>query len=235
MQGTKRKYGGKNQGPPNKKPRTTYRKTNTFYVPARVNTMEKKSYDIASATYGTDANTASITSIFNPVQGTTLAARIGTKVVLKSISIRGQVANDVTTTNPPTTAAVPSSSCRLTLLMDRQPNAALPSITTIFTGTTNISDLNLANRDRFKVLHTEDFWHDAYISSTNAATACNQGHTVKVYKKVNIPVFFNANNAGDVTDITSNSILMVWQSNYDAAATGTVAAVVTTRCRFVDP
>lgn len=206
----------------------------------RFNAPEIKSFDVATATYGCDSNTPSITSICVPVQGTGFTNRIGTRIKVINVQVRGYVASNLARTQ--TGAAdgnIPSHQVRATIVLDYQPNGAAPGITDIFTNTGPVGGLNLNNRDRFKILKEKTFSIDPYIVSTTVATeeyatAVNQTKSVKMFKKCDIPVYFNAGNAGTVSDLSSNNILLVLQSNLPTAL-GSTQFVLFTRCRFLDP
>lgn len=202
------------------------------------NAPEVKMFNKASAVYQTDANTATITSLCTPVPGTGFTNRIGTKIKATSIYIRGHISNTqaLTATGVPASNA-PAHQVRCTVVIDYQPNGQDPAITDVFTNATPISQLNLYNRDRFKILMEKTWVFDPILvdSTVGGASAVNQIRTVKMFKKCAIPVFFNAGVAGTVADLQSNNIVMIWQSDWPAALTGNDVATLETRIRFVDP
>lgn len=197
---------------------------------------EVKTFDVASTTNLADANTASIQSIITTVQGTGFTNRIGTRIKVKSIYVRGWLSTSNAFANPPTDADTPAYQCRVTLLLDLQPNGANPTISEIYDNTGPVSHLNLNYRDRFKVLKEKTYTIDPYIVNTTTAYAAvtNNAKTMKFFKKCDIPVFYNSGNAGTPADISSNNILLVFQSDRPNGTGGTVFKW-TSRCRFIDP
>lgn len=202
------------------------------------NAPEVKAYDISTASYICDDNSPSITSICLPKQGTSLFTRVGTKIKITSIAIKGYVTLTAAYTRTGMVAAsVNPTVAKLTVLIDYQANGTAPSGTTIFVNNNANTMLNLNNRDRFKVICEKTYSLGPYVVNTvnGYATIDNCIKPVKIYKKVQIPMFFNAGNAEAVSDVASNNILMVWQSDLPNGVGNTVTASLFTRCRFVDP
>lgn len=202
----------------------------------RQNTQEKKVYDIASATYQVNT-TGNVTALCTPILGTDFTQRIGRKICLKSCYIRGIVRTEGSATAA-ASAAGPSQLVRLMLVMDLQPNATLATITQILNTADPTSQLNLDNRDRFKILKDKQWALDPYMYSTVAtqslASASGQSRPLKVYKKLNTEVLFNATNGGTFADIITGNLLMVWIGSTAAGTNTDGNAVVSTRVRFSD-
>lgn len=206
------------------------------------NKAEVKAFDRVEFGYACDNNTASVFSIFTPIQGTAINNRVGTRVLLKSIYIRGYVMwnNFLNATVPPWTGQMYSNPgiIRLSVVLDCQPNGGTAAITDIFDSTTPASQLNINYRDRFKVLKQKIWSFDPCVYddvNDRYAGYTNQCKVVKVYKKCNIPVFFNAGNTGTASDVSSNNIIMVWQSSLGINVDIASQAQVSIRCRFIDP
>lgn len=203
----------------------------------RFDAPEIKTFDIARAFYLSDDNTASITSLCHPVQGTSFVDRIGTRIKVTSIYIRGTVSIQFAHNNPIVTANVPCFSARMTILMDYQPNGSNPTALEVFNNASSVSQLNLVNRDRFKVIKEKVFLFDPYIvnATTNTGGTNRAIYQVKIFKKCAIPIFFNNGNAGSVADINSNNLVMLLQSDNLNAVTCKCLWDLETRCRFADP
>lgn len=201
---------------------------------------ELKFFDTANAIHVVGETQASLTAIFTPSMGTAMTDRIGTRVKVKSINVKGWISNSFAydRISGPADAMIPPVLMKLSIVLDMQPNGANPLITDIYTTTQSDTNLNLYNRDRFKVLKEKTFMLDPYIlnSGLSLASTVNVAKQFKIYKKCDLPVFFNSGNAGTVADIASNNILMVWQSDCPAhfLPAGTQAKTIT-RIRFVDP
>jgi len=199
---------------------------------------EVKTYDKAASNYQSDDNTSPATSLCTPAQGSGFTQRTGTKVKVSSIYVRGYVSSTIAVTaSGVPTANIPAVQCRCTIFIDYQSNGTLPAVTDIYTSASPTSQINLYNRDRFKILMEKTWTFDPIIYDTTngAGSVVNQIRTVKMFKKVAIPVFYNIGNTGTETDVASNGIVMLWQSNYPNALPGNTVANLYTRCRFVDP
>jgi len=123
-------------------------------APLRSNAPEIKAVD-----YTTTPINISTSVTFNtvnlPVEGSSFYNRIGRKITMKSLHIRGYIYPTLTNT----TEHGPQY-CRFVVIYDAQPNGAVPAIADIFldynaagsTFTGALSGLNMNNRDRFTVL-----------------------------------------------------------------------------------
>jgi len=138
-------------------PRRTYRNSvvplaSRGYAP---NASEKKVFDLAVGAYAANT-TGSVTPIALPVTGADFTNRIGRKIVIKNIYIRGMINMEgAQTVTSPTLAT--ANLTRLMLVWDTQPNGAIATIGQIINITTGPGicpqqHLNLDNRDGFKVL-----------------------------------------------------------------------------------
>lgn len=134
---------------------------------------EIKAIDIASTNYLFRAPaTASNIILLNGIQtGAAFYNRVGSRVEMRNLHIRGQVTNAATST---------SCMLRLLIVYDRQPTGALPVISDILqsrdqvgTATTGgISEINLDNRDRFAILRDMQYYAP---SCTNTAGVLTNG------------------------------------------------------------
>lgn len=177
------------------------------------NSTELKVADIAPGLLQvTDAG--SITLLANPTLGSDFTNRIGRKIRLKSLYIRGFLAVERSLANPPSVGQTRSQMGRMIILFDTQPNGALPLITDILVTNSPVSHLNLNNRDRFKVLCDKVWVFDPYILSTTASSyGANQNgciKPVKKYKRMDLEVIYNSTSGGTIADIASGALLMCW-------------------------
>ena len=124
-------------------------------------TWEKKAVDTAqSNNYGT---TPAITLLNGIATGTGINGRIGSKVNLTSIQVRVTVSNPISTSDisgGPYTSS--GQTVRMLIVADLQSNGALPAASDILQVDQNaavsvVSPMNLANRDRFRVIKDKIF------------------------------------------------------------------------------
>lgn len=199
--------------------------------------FELKAADTGVTTYQVNT-TGTITLLAVPTLGTDYTNRIGRRITLKKLYIRGHV-NAENAENAVTVGGVETlaQQARMIIVVDRQPNAAVFSITDLLVSARAEAQLNLNNRDRFKVIYDRVFQIPNSIKAAQAAPSLvgNFGgmFKVKCFKKLNLPVQFNSTNGGTIADITSNALYMVWVGTNAAAATD-VNATVSTRVRFSD-
>lgn len=221
---------------PSKKPRalaTTQTITTTKHV---AGASELKVADINTATYQVNT-TGSVTLLAVPVVGADFNARVGRKVVLKSFYIRGRVQTEAAT-NAGANAAVAGQLARFVVFVDMQPNGATPAVTDLLVEALPSSQLNLNNRDRFRVLSDKTYVFDPYLGSDTAtqarASASNQVKMVKKFKNINVETIFNATNGGTIADINSGALFMLWVGSGAAGSNTDVNAIVSTRVRYAD-
>lgn len=196
---------------------------------------ELKVQDLAQATYQVNT-TGSITLLAVPITGADFNARIGRKIKLKSLFIRGRIRLECTS-SPDTAVAVAAQQGRLMIVYDLQPNGVIAGITDILNTAEPASHLNLNNRDRFRILYDREFVFDPYVvDKTATASYSNAGrsiHNVKLYKKLNYDMIFNSVNGGTIADIASGALLMVWVGSAIAGTTDCLF-IGGTRVRYAD-
>jgi len=197
---------------------------------------ELKVQDLAVATYQVNT-TGSITLLAVPITGADFNARIGRRIRLKSLFLRGRIMleglNSVTLNQPYIAQAQQG---RLMIVFDLQPNGAAPAITDILNTADPASHLNLNNRDRFRVILDQEFFLDPAVYNTANSTSAwaRTGQNVKKYKKINLDMIFNAVNGGTVADIASGALYMVWIGSAAAGTNTDMNFIGATRVRYQD-
>lgn len=195
---------------------------------------ELKAYDIAVATYQCNT-TGSFTLLCVPQLGTDYTNRIGRKINLRSVYIRGQIFTELGTV--PSAGSQGSQFGRMIIFYDKQPNGAAPAVTDLLVSASPSAQLNLNNRDRFEILADKTWVFDPYFFSTTATqsygSASRQIYAIKKYKKLgNRDVIFGGN-AGTIADINTGALYMFFIGD-QAAAGDDLNAIVSTRVRFDD-
>lgn len=153
-------------------------------------------------------------------QGTTQSTRVGRRIVINSISMKGTI------TIP--TTVISGLNYQIALVLDKQANKANAAYTDIYTSNAFNSFLNLANSGRFIVLKVfrSQLNPSTILTSTTSLPTLK---TIKMYKKCNIPIEFTAD-TGAITEITSNNL--AWYVIINGTDDATVLAM-TTRVRYV--
>jgi len=192
--------------------------------------VEKKVVDINAATYLIE-NTGTILTLLNgTVPGSQNFNRIGRKIALSSLQIRGFVRQADNT--------VAARQVRMIIVYDKQANASAPTFANVIssqniggTVSSTCTDMvNLDNRDRFRIIRDRTF----VFGDINAAWAAGSNvEDVDMYIKLgDLPTIYNAGSAGTIGDIQSGSLYVFWIST-QANSTGS-AAEVSYRLRFKD-
>lgn len=186
--------------------------------------------------------------------GNDIFNRLGRRLRMRSILVSMQLvapasvdlaAADITMNN--TTVATRVCTCRLLLVLDKQPNgtqclkndilASLGSARKDGGYASPESNMNLDNRDRFLVLFDKIYTVD---------TVDRVQRSIRIYKKLNIEVTYNnGQNARDVSALMTNALYLVAVSNQnppDSTATAPDPSVflcpfalfTNTRMRYTD-
>lgn len=173
---------------------------------------ELKAYDLAHTVLA-------ITNVAGPpnffcmnamVNGAELYQRVGRKVYNKSLHIRGRFEPSGGSTD---------DYARLLVIYDSQPNGAFPTIQTLLqdsnaaAATTVDSGINLANRQRFKVLRDYPVLLGVAGAAANTTIIPDpilHSYNVDMFIKLKgLESVYNATNGGTVADIMSGVIFIV--------------------------
>lgn len=209
----------------------------------RPNSHERKAYDFGGGVPGVGAATPSqVTTastrvpIFIPTQGSDMFQRIGRRVTIRSIQVRGSMYLEQSSTLA--VGQTVQQDGKVMLIYDAQSNGQLATAAEIWSvAGTPFSFMNLNNRDRFKVLKTESFTFDPIIISatTNESVAClnNTSFDFDWYIKCNLDVTFNGTNAGTVADIATGNLILAFIGS-SGASPNDVNALWVSRVRYSD-
>lgn len=199
-------------------------RTGGFYGPSvRRRTGELKTIDV-------DPNGISVTSTPNVVllngvaAGTDFTDRIGRKIVMKSLYLRAALY--------PADTVTADSVNRLLIVYDAQTNGAAPIITDVLKSSSPVAQLNLNNRDRFKILWDKCISCGGQQNTATQALSNNHNQiSIKKFKKLYHEVLFGGT-AATVGSIQTGSIYLITVSN--VAATDQMTMLYSTRIRFED-
>lgn len=204
------------------------------YVP---NIFEMKVADTDGAVYQVNT-TGSITALCVPTVGSDMTNRVGRKILLRSVYIRGYVSTEASAAAVKTNIQSISQLARCLIVWDTQPNGSNPVITDVLKEATSYSQLNLNNRDRFKILWDKTWAFGPYVVDTTASSAIalttQQSFPFKKFKKLSHEAVFNATNGGTVADINTGNLIMIWVGNVAAGSNLDSNARCSVRVRFDD-
>lgn len=197
--------------------------TRGFYGPQRRSPEEQKVIDTAQASYSMDSS-GTVVLLNGVATGTDFTNRIGRRVTISSIQIRGIIRPTDLGTNP--------QCVRLMLVYDTQPNGALPAVGEVVQNLNGTTMLNLNNRDRFKVIMDKQYAIGGISDTATQAYAMSPTvFNVKMYKKCNYDVIFDGT-TNAISDIQSGSIFLLTLGSEAAATGATLQASI--RLRFKD-
>jgi len=188
---------------------------------------ELKAVDVSAAPGGVTSTGAAY--LLNGIaRGDDITERNGRQVTMKTIEV-----NAVFQPTTPALDSVPTC-VRMMIIYDRQANAAALTpaqvLGTVGDGNAVIRPKNLENRERFLILRDMKFG----LSSGEAEDFRAAPKIVKFYQGVNLPVTFNAGDAGTIADIITGSLYLLVISDDPAGAPEQVAFKYTSRVRYSD-
>lgn len=166
----------------------------TRYTPRMITGPEWKYADV-TGTYAVDS-TGALALLNGIVPGTAATERIGQKITIRSLELRGY--NYVTPTDGL------DQLHRRILVLDSQTNAAALTIAQVLQTANVFSPRNLQNRKRFKILYDKTF-------TLNASAEAGSRRWFKMYMKFRKPIItdYNTGTAGTVADIVTNSLYLI--------------------------
>lgn len=159
-----------------------------------------------TALNGTVDTTGGILLCNGLVPGSGASQRIGMKVEIKSIEVRGYMGG--------TPGTGVDQVLRWQLFLDRQTNGVAPAIGQQLLANNVYAPRSLIARKRFKILMDKTY-------NINAVGESGSFRTFKAYMKFRRPIVmeFNAGTAGTVADIVSNSLFFYVVGSVAAGAT----------------
>lgn len=231
-------------------PRVRYTPARRSYVPRTMgpfSVSESKYFDTETNDFALVAGTAwGATNdvikglIAIPVEGSDIDNRIGRKIAIYKIAIRGCI-NHAIAVDQADSLILPLT--RLILWQDKQTNATVTTSNLLMQAPTNAqsdcmfnSFQNIANLGRFRVL--KDTWVKTPFSQsgTDGASTTSQAAASSPFKMVikfrkPVIVNFNATNGGTIGDVVDNSFYLTAQKNF---ATYDSTLTCRTRCYYKD-
>lgn len=197
-------------------------------IRATYSAPEKKFKDTVVETSVRD--TGAIALLNGLTQGTTVLTRIGNQILIKKIHLKFYIEGALFAQTPTIAMGV----VRILLLWDKQPNGALPALSDILQSTTNTtsitSSMDLDTVQRFNVLWDKRFTYANQVTNVPFSEG-NQYH--EYFVRTNLKTTYAAASAGDITDIRTGALLLVYVSDSAAAANDPVVSGYV-RIRYTD-
>jgi len=182
-----------------------------LYVPrGRLQSEEMHYLDKLERIYQPYLNAGTIELVNEIDQGTSLTHRLAARATCLSLQLRGLVSSQNT------------GICYVAMLLiiDRQPQGALPTILDIFDEDTSFAFQRTSTRDRFSILYRKDF----SVEGTSSLMTDSSGHPVNMLIKMRLPTTYTTDTtSGSIANVKANALYIVTLSN--ALVTGTKPAV----------
>lgn len=238
----KRKRSDSRPGDSQHKRVQTFQKMSRQIALERMAVLEKKGVDtaLAETTVIATTNTNGDSYVVNAITpGTASYQRVGRKVHLKSLRIRGVAINDF----GQATSLQYGNILRMVVVWDKQPSGTLPTFDTIFgrtvaAGTESSSFLDAVrydNMNRFKVLRDKCIMWVPPIA-TSAGAGNQQMTEFDEYIKLNglETVFSGQTDPTTIADISSGGLYLFFRVYSSSSATTVNIASAYARLRYVD-
>lgn len=199
--------------------------------------QELKAFDVATTTTNVDVVAAPpifSTNLNCPINGAELYQRVGRKIYMKSLHLKGwlQIA-----------ATALQDFVRIVVYYDSQPNASAPTFASLFqdsnvgAASSFLSEINLINRERFQILRnievlTPSSTYTAGVLTNTAYPETNGRLRVNEFIPLKgLETVFNATNGGTVADISSGALGFVV---FSAENSNSVVFQWNSRLRYYD-
>lgn len=180
---------------------------------------EKKVIDINEVNVNLDSTGTQLLLLNGCVPGSQNFNRIGRKICMKSLQLRGHIAKQNNAG-----AALPAKG-RLIIVYDKQPNGTAPTFANVIQSqniagvTSSLVDdmVNLDNRDRFEIIRDMVVAVGPYDHTATQALAGGPCLvTMDTYIKLgNRETVYNAGAAGTIGDIATGSLYVFWIASSD--------------------
>lgn len=200
--------------------------------------QELKAFDFALSGFNIDAAATPATvanaALNCPVNGSELYQRVGRKIYMKSLHMRGWLQAEATGVQ---------DILRLIIYYDSQPNGAAPTLATLIqdsnagAATSVLSEINLNNRQRFQILRDKDIlvpsvtFTAGVLTNTNYPDSSGRLAINEFIPLKGLETVFNAGTSQTIADITSGAIGFFFISQ---TTDNTWLFDYTTRLRYYD-
>lgn len=184
---------------------------------------EKKYIDTVAANYVCDT-TGSVTALNLCNEGTGVSQRVGRKICMKSVQVRGIL--------KPIDGSTSSCHARVMLVWDKQVNGVIATISEILSAATSNSFMNLDNRERFVVIMDKHFAMGS-VDATSGVSGSPTVTSINKYKKLpeGSYTIYDGTGAG-IADINTGAFYLVTIG--DTAAGDGALFTAACRVRYTD-
>jgi len=179
--------------------------------------------DVTGGPHALDT-TGSVTLLNTVAQGASVNQRVGKKVALKSLQIRGHARNNSTATD---------NDVAYLIVYDKRPTGTLPAVTDILVSANSAAFNNDANSGRFRIISR---WDAALLGNNTAAANLTESFMKSCDTYIplkGLPTVYKAAATGAIGDIEEGALYLV-TVGWNVAGTAAASLYASTRLRFVD-
>ncbi len=169
-------------------------------------------HDVAAAGYNPNT-TGTIVHINAIPQGAGVNDRVGKKVLMRSLQIRGEV-------HAPTAFSV-NAMWTILIVLDKRPCGALPAITDIVDSTSSFSFNNDDNAGRFQILRRLD----GIMQLQSATGSVSEPVLIHTYIPLNKGVVYKSGTTGIIAQVEEGALYAVAFGNKSAGTTACSASM----------
>lgn len=123
---------------------------------------------------------------------------------------------------------------RMLYVLDRQANGTALVLTNVLTAATVISPRNLTFRKRFKIVWDKTYAIGGCVPASNTGTPTSRFGKAYIKFRRPINVEYNANIAGNIGDISTNSLYYIVLTDIASGAGTNCNLISYTRLRYTD-
>jgi len=180
----------------------------------------QKYFDVTkAATTVAAAGTIMSDSLNAMAQGAAETQRIGNRIKLTSVHLRGKVIL------PPSALTAVEDTVRILILLDRQANGAAPAVTDVLTTADYRAFNNMNNKGRFQTLvdETIDLCYQTGVNATPAYAAVSKSFMMNK-KGLGISLMYSTSTPG-IADVRTNNIVVLAISSGGVATLEYIARI----------
>lgn len=194
-------------------------------VYGRSQSLESGYVDVAVASRAMSSTTATCVLLNTIAQGSSDQQRVGKRVALKSLQIRGTVEGN---------SGCLAAHGALLIIYDKRPTGTLPGVTDILESMSSDAFMEASNSSRFEVVRRLDF--DVQGKPTaGASTSDDAYHVVNEYVNLRSrPTVYKEAGTGAIADHAEGSLIAVFVGNTSHATDLDVLSNIGFRLRFID-
>lgn len=191
-----------------------------YATPAKVLPKETGYVDLEVA--GGDLDTTGFIWMCNTIApGSTQSTRVGKKVAMKGLQIRGLLYNG---------SSAYTNDVAIIVVYDKRPTSSMPAITAILEAASAQALNNDDNASRFRIVRRMDYCLVGNSTTPTSSSGISIDEYVDLRKAL---VVYKSASTGEIADISEGALYIIGVGSAGAGSAAAIA-VLKTRCRYYD-